>query len=114
MRNAVRRAVTRLGMEDSIAEGESYICTSCEQTIKPCVDNPSALCEDMILGETQLQGLVFRGREVFNGRPAACSKCGKMLTARDLGTNVLNELCSPCRSKERKNKTREDQRGLLS
>ncbi|HLA69584.1 MAG TPA: hypothetical protein VJN65_07760 [Bacteroidota bacterium] len=112
--HAVRRTLKELEAADgtlALAEGESYVCSYCIQPEKPCESDPQYECKDKILGETQLNRLVSRVHEVSNGLPAACSICGKTLTARDMKGNVLRELCPTCQAKSARTKRGKIEKG---
>jgi len=99
---AVRHALKKLEDLDgtlSTADGESYVCGFCMQPIKPCESDAHYVCKDKMLGETELHRLVTRVHEVSNGRPVACSLCGKMLAAREIRIDALRELCPACQAK---------------
>jgi len=99
---AVRHALKKLEDLDgtlSTADGESYVCGFCMQPVKPCESDAHYVCKDKMLGETELHRLVTRVHEVSNGRPVACSLCGKMLAAREMCIDALRELCPACQAK---------------
>jgi len=111
---AVRRTLKHLEAADgmvALSEGESYVCSYCIRPVKPCESDPKYECKDKILGETQLDRLVRRVHEVSNGLPAACSICGKTLTARDMKGNVLRELCPTCQAKSARTKRGKIEKG---
>jgi len=111
VRRAVRRTLNVLetpGGADSLAEGESYVCSWCIQPVKPCESDPHYECKDKILGETRLNGLATRLREASNGFPAVCPMCGKALGVQSMKRNVLRELCPSCCSRTKRGKMKKE------
>lgn len=97
VQQAVRRTLRDLETEkNTFSDGEEFICRVCEREIKPCEDDLSYECPDMILGETALHSLFIRGHEISNGLSAICILCGRKLKTRELKANALSELCPAC------------------
>lgn len=78
-------------------DGEEFICSTCDQVVKPCLRYAGKECPDKIQAGTQLSVIRERFRSAENGRLPVCGVCGRTLTAGQLRYRPLSDVCPTCR-----------------
>ena len=102
LRNVLNKMVASQDV-GSIAEGERYICPTCNIPLKLCIGNPDALCRLKVTENTELS-LLFNATGVGTAVYGRCLQCGKRLSPHRMKSNPLQELCVSCEAHKVKRK----------
>lgn len=86
----------------SLKDGKELVCPFCDQPVKPCKTNPSAMCERMLLAGTEGKELEDALNSIEGNRFGLCISCGKEISLMHLKKHPTAELCSQCIRKGRK------------
>lgn len=95
---AVVRKISTEQVLSSLAEGELYICPTCNLPVKPCERHSEAICSFMVQENTQLNLLGDSAKSAQKGAKRVCALCGEPLSVALLSRNPLRELCTTCQS----------------
>lgn len=100
--SAMLRNVETSVHANSLEEGDTYICSTCDLAVKICAGNPTAICLLKVRQNTELDLVRNALREWTAGTYGRCMACGKRITSQQLKLNPLQELCPACRSRTSK------------
>jgi hypothetical protein len=90
----------------SLKDGKDLICPFCNQPVQPCKSNPSAMCEQMLLGGTEEKELKDALRNSSSNRLGVCLSCGKQISMSHFKKHPTAELCTQCVKKGKKTKAK--------
>jgi hypothetical protein len=80
----------------SLKDGKDFVCPYCDQPIKPCKSNPSAMCERMLLAGTEGKQLEEALKDYDKKQYGVCLSCGKEISIAHLRKHPTAELCTHC------------------
>jgi hypothetical protein len=69
----------------SLKDGKDLVCPYCDQPVKPCKSNPSAMCEQMLLAGTEGKQLEEALKTYDKNQYGVCLSCGKDISMAHLG-----------------------------
>jgi hypothetical protein len=84
----------------SFAEGESFVCSTCNLPVRQCNADPEKRCVNMLLQGTDILLL----RQAGKAKSAVCISCGGPVSKKSLEKNPLTELCPSCQKASSKSK----------
>jgi DNA-directed RNA polymerase subunit RPC12/RpoP len=80
----------------SLKDGKDLVCPYCDQPVKPCKSNPSAMCEQMLLAGTEGKQLEEALKTYDKNQYGVCLSCGKDISMAHLRKHPTAELCTHC------------------
>jgi hypothetical protein len=86
----------------SLKDGKDLICPYCDQPVKPCKSNPTAMCEKMLLSGTEGKQIEEALKDCDKNQYGICLSCGKDISTAHLKKHPTAELCTQCVNKEHK------------
>ena len=86
----------------SLKDGKDLICPFCNQPVQPCKSNPSAMCEQMLLGGTEEKELKDALKNSSHSHLGVCFSCGKRISMAHFKKHPTAELCTQCVKKGKK------------
>jgi hypothetical protein len=86
----------------SLKDGKDLICPYCDQPVKPCKSNPSAMCEQMLLLGTEGKELEEALKDPVECEYGKCLSCGKSISTAHLKKHPTAQLCTCCVKKGQK------------
>jgi hypothetical protein len=86
----------------SLKDGKDLVCPYCDQPVKPCKSNPSAMCEKMLLAGTEGKQIEDALKDCDENKYGVCLSCGKEISTGHLKKHPTAEICSQCVRKEHK------------
>jgi hypothetical protein len=90
----------------SLKDGKDLICPFCDQPVQPCKSNPSAVCEQMLLGGTEGKEIEDALKNSPISRLGVCISCGKQIPMAHFKKHPTAELCTQCVKKGKKTKSK--------
>ena len=90
----------------SLKDGKDLICPFCDQPVKPCKSDPSAMCERMLLGGTEEKEIVDALKDSSRSRLGVCLSCGQQISMAHFRKHPTAELCTECVKKGKKTKVK--------
>jgi hypothetical protein len=94
----------------SLKDGKDLVCPYCDQPIKPCKSNPSAMCEKMLLVGTEGKQIEEALKDCDRNTYGICLSCGKEISTGHLKKHPTAEICTHCIHKGRKTRKKKPTR----
>lgn len=91
----------------SLKDAKELICPFCELPVQPCKSNPSAMCEQMLLGGTEGREILEALKDPEKRQYGVCLCCGKKISTAHLKKHPTAEICTQCVKKGRKMKMKQ-------
>jgi RNA polymerase-binding transcription factor DksA len=80
----------------SLKDGKDFICPYCDQPVKPCKSNPSAMCEKMLRAGSEGKQIEEALKDYDENKYGVCLSCGKSISTVHLKKHPTAELCTHC------------------
>ena len=90
----------------SLKDGKDLICPFCDQPVRPCKSDPSAMCERMLLYGTEGKELEDALKKSPGSRLGVAAACGKQISMAHFKKHPTAELCTECVKKGKKTKSK--------
>ncbi len=97
--NANLSAIEQTPFVRSMADGKEFVCSVCDQPVKPCESDPTAVCGHMVREGTESWLLEQSLRHPEERTPGICIACGGRISPAHLKKDPTAELCSSCTAK---------------
>jgi RNA polymerase-binding transcription factor DksA len=97
--NALSRNLDKMSKSpwvSSLKDGKDYICPYCDQPVKPCKSNPSAMCEKMLRAGSEEKQIEEALKECDDNKYGVCISCGNKISTAHLKKHPTAEICSQC------------------
>jgi hypothetical protein len=97
--NALSRNLEKMSKSPwvrSFKDGKDLVCPFCDQPVKPCKSDPSAMCERMLLAGTEGKDLEEALKDYDKNKYGVCLSCGKQISTAHLKKHPTAEICTHC------------------